>query len=123
MILLYLPREKGLLQSLIQRSSFTNSISAIITGTIYTSFRITVKSVLYIQRQIDLLLKEFADFCKAYLNDIVLEKYVISLEPKKAYIAFPKVSLLGQRVNTLGITTPDDKIRAIARLEFPRTLY
>lgn len=46
----------------------------------------------------------------------------MSLEPKKAYVAFPKVSLLGQRVDALGMTTPEDKIKAIAGLEFPRTL-
>ncbi|OQD72349.1 hypothetical protein PENPOL_c001G01859 [Penicillium polonicum] len=72
----------------------------------------------------DLLLKDFAGFCRAYLDDIVvasdtfhlhikhltlvlevLEKHSISLEPKKAYVAFPKVSLLGQRVDALGSTT------------------
>ncbi|KAJ5789125.1 uncharacterized protein N7518_006136 [Penicillium psychrosexuale] len=52
----------------------------------------------------------------------VLEKHGISLEPKKAYVPFPEVSLLGQRVDALGMTTPEDKIKAIAGLEFPRTL-
>lgn len=98
-------------------------------------------SVPYVQRQMDLLLKEFIEFCRAYLDDIVvasdtfddhlryltlildvLEKHGISLEPKKAYVAFPKVSLLGQRVDALGMTTLEDKIKAIASLEFPRTL-
>lgn len=64
-------------------------------------------SVPYVQRQMDLLLKEFVDFCRAYLDDIVvasdtfkshiehlslvlqvLERHSVSLEPKKAYIAF-----------------------------------
>ncbi|KAJ5200034.1 hypothetical protein N7491_009166 [Penicillium cf. griseofulvum] len=53
----------------------------------------------------------------------VLKKYSVSLEPKKAYVAFPEVSLLGQRVDALGITTPEDKIKAIAGLEFPYILY
>lgn len=66
-------------------------------------------SVPYVQRQMDLLLKEFVEFCRAYLDDIVaasdtfdlhiehltlvlevLEKHSVSLEPKKAYIAFPQ---------------------------------
>lgn len=46
----------------------------------------------------------------------------MSLEPKKAHVAFPKVSLLGQCVDALGMTTPEDKIKVIAGLEFPRTL-
>lgn len=63
----------------------------------------------------DLLLKEFIEFCRAYLDDIVvasdsfelhithltlvlgvLQEHRVSLESRKAYVAFPKVSLLGQ---------------------------
>jgi hypothetical protein len=29
-------------------------------------------SIPYVQRQLDLLLKDFADFCRAYLDDIVV---------------------------------------------------
>ena len=75
----------------------------------------------YVQRQMDLLLKEFIEFCRAYLDDLVaasgtfdehiehltlilgvLEEHGVSLEPKKAYVAFPEISLLGQRVDALG---------------------
>jgi hypothetical protein len=61
----------------------------------------------------DLLLKDLIDFCRAYLNDLVvasvtfdehlhhlgmvldvLERHHVSLEPSKAYVAFPEVSLL-----------------------------
>ncbi|KAJ5617240.1 hypothetical protein N7537_002354 [Penicillium hordei] len=63
---------------------------------------------------IDLLLKEFIEFYRTYLNDIivvsntfklyikyltlilnVLKKHLVSLEPKKVYVTFPKISLLG----------------------------
>ncbi|KAJ5399511.1 hypothetical protein N7465_010000 [Penicillium sp. CMV-2018d] len=80
-------------------------------------------SVPYVQRQMDLLLKDLADFCRAYCDDIVVagaREHSVSLEPKTAYLAFPKVSLLGQRVDALGMTTPEDKIKAIVGLEFPR---
>ncbi|KAF9250467.1 hypothetical protein DTO013E5_5507 [Penicillium roqueforti] len=79
-------------------------------------------SVPYVQRQMDLLLKEFVEFCRAYLDDLVtasdtfdehvehltlvldvLEKHGVALEPKKAYVAFPEVSLLGQRVDGQGV--------------------
>ena len=39
-----------------------------------------------------------------------------------AYVAFPKVSLLGRRVDALGMATPEGKIKVIAGLEFHRTL-
>ena len=79
----------------------------------------------YTSRQMDLLLKEFIEFCRAYLDDLVaasdtfddhvyhltllldvLEEHGIMLEPRKAYIAFPEVSLLGQRVDALGDDHP-----------------
>ncbi len=94
-------------------------------------------SVPYVQRQMDLLLKAFIAFCRAYVDDLVvasstfdehlehlesvlqtLQDHNVSLERKKAYIAFPEVSLLGQRVDALGMTTPEDKIKAIADLQF-----
>jgi hypothetical protein len=91
----------------------------------------------YASRQMDLLLKEFIEFCRAYLDDLVaasdtfddhvyhltllldvLEERGIMLEPRKAYIAFPEVSLLGQRVDALGMTTPQDKDQGNRRTGF-----
>lgn len=51
-----------------------------------------------------------------------LERHGIRLEPKKAYVGFPEVSLLGQRVDALGLSTPDEKLKAITSLSFPDTL-
>ena len=98
-------------------------------------------SVAYVQRQIDLILKDFFKWCRTYLDDIVvrsnslqehiyhlrrlfqrLQQYGIRLEPKKAYIGFPEVALLGQRVDALGLSTPKEKLKAIADLQFPETL-
>jgi dUTPase len=98
-------------------------------------------SVPYVQRQMDLLLKDLIDFCRAYLDDLVvasatfdehlhhlgmvldvLERHHVSLEPSKAYVAFPEVSLLGQVVDAFGMSTPEDKVKAIANLQFPVTL-
>lgn len=86
----------------------------------------------------DLILKKFAKWCKAYMDvasanlqeyitDIrrlfqCLQAYNIKLEPKKAYIGFHQVSILGQRVDALGMSTPEEKLRAIADLQFPDTL-
>ncbi|KAK4865001.1 hypothetical protein LT330_001624 [Penicillium expansum] len=98
-------------------------------------------SVAYVQRQMDLILKDFFDWCRTYLDDIVvcsrtlaeyilhlrhllqrLQDYGIRLEPKKAYLGFPEVALLGQRVDALGLSTPEEKLKAIADLQFPDTL-
>ncbi|KAJ5978363.1 hypothetical protein N7501_001705 [Penicillium viridicatum] len=39
-------------------------------------------SVPYVQRQIDLLLKDFADFCRVYLEDIVVVSDTFDLHIK-----------------------------------------
>ena len=44
----------------------------------------------------------------------------ISLSPKKSYLGYPSVSLLGQRVSGLGISTSTGRIEAILALRFPR---
>jgi hypothetical protein len=108
-------------------------------------FRVTImgfiNSVPYLQRQMDLALEEFQKFAKAYINNIVtvsemfdkhlehlslvftrLEEMNVKLEPLKAFLGFPSVQLLGQRVDALGLTTPAEKIEAILALKFPATL-
>ena len=52
---------------------------------------------------------------------LVDQDHNVPLGPRKAYIGFPEVALLGQRVDALGMTTPEEKVCAIASLEFPRT--
>ena len=46
----------------------------------------------------------------------------VCLSPKKSFLAYPSVQLLGQRVDALGLATDTDKLQAIAKLAFPRTL-
>lgn len=46
----------------------------------------------------------------------------ISLERKRSYLGYPTVTLLGQRVDGLGLTTVYEKIKATANLQFPVTL-
>ncbi|KAJ6126071.1 hypothetical protein N7471_010564 [Penicillium samsonianum] len=98
-------------------------------------------SVAYVQREMDLILKNFFQWCRTYLDAIVvcsttfddhlshlhrlfrrLQDYGIRLEPNKAYIGFPEVALLGQRVDALGLSTPKEKLKAIFDLQFPDTL-
>ena len=95
----------------------------------------------YVQRQTDKLLRPLRAFAKAYIDDIIiysktLEEHLghlrqlfelcqqkrITLSPKKSYLGYPSVMLLGQRVDSLGLSTSAEKIRAIQALKFPATL-
>ena len=109
------------------------------------SFRVPVmgyrNSPAYVQRMIDRILRPFRRFCRAYVDDIVifsssLEEHVkhlnlvfgalarmnIHLAPKKSFLGYPSVQLLGQKVDALGLATAEDKLAAITSLAFPKTL-
>ena len=95
----------------------------------------------YVQRQIDGILRPHRDFARAYVDDIVifsktLEEHLdhlhiifglldskgITLSPKKSFLGYPTVTLLGQKVDAFGLTAAKDKIDAILRLDFPYKL-
>jgi hypothetical protein len=46
----------------------------------------------------------------------------VALKPNKCYLGYPSTTLLGQRVNSLGLATDKEKIEAIRQLRFPSTL-
>ena len=94
----------------------------------------------YVQRQTDALLRLYP-FAKAYVDDIIIFSHTledhlrhlrqifdlfrqrrVSLSPTKSFIGYPSVTLLGQRVDGLGLSTSQEKIAAIAALDFPSTL-
>ena len=95
----------------------------------------------YVQRQTDLMLKDFRGFARTYIDDIVffsmslnehvehldkgfqrLSEYDVTLSPKKSFLGYPSIVLLGQIVDAFGMTTSEEKLAAIAKLSFPRTL-
>ena len=95
----------------------------------------------YVQRQTDAMLRPFKDFAKAYVDDIIvfshtLQEHIkhlgqifelfelkrVSLSPVKSFIGYPSVTLLGQKVDGLGMSTSQEKIQAITDLKFPETL-
>ncbi len=109
------------------------------------SFRVPVmgyrNSPAYVQRMIDRILRPFRKFCRAYVDDIVifsasveehvehlkqvfeaLDKMNIHLAPRKSFLGYPSVHLLGQKVDALGLATAAEKLAAIANLKFPKTL-
>ena len=95
----------------------------------------------YVQRQTDKLLRPYRSFAKAYVDDMIIfsktlvehlqhlrtifqlfQDRRISLSPTKSFLGYPTVILLGQRVDSLGLTTSEEKLAAISALAFPRTL-
>ena len=95
----------------------------------------------YVQRQTDKLLRPYQDFAKAYVDDMIafsksLPEHLrhlrtlfqlfrekrISLSPTKSFLGYPSVILLGKRVDSLGLTTSEEKLAAISALLFPATL-
>ena len=89
----------------------------------------------------DIHLKEFAEFCKVYIDDIIvasvsfkehllhldllfntLSRLNITLEPAKSYIRYLSIQLLSLHVDALGMTTLEERIKAITSIEFLITL-
>lgn len=95
----------------------------------------------YAQQQIDIILRGHEAYTKAYIYDIVIfsatlndhlahlakifqlfVQHNVTLNPQKAYLGFPSITLLGQKVNGLGLTSATEKIAAISGWKFPRNL-
>lgn len=95
----------------------------------------------YVQRQTDKILRPLRDFARAYVDDMIafsktLSQHLehlrqmftlfrqrrISLNPKKSFLGYPSVTLLGQRVDSLGLSTSEEKLAAITSLRFPKSL-
>lgn len=98
-------------------------------------------SVTYIQYQIDRVLWLYKNFAYIYVDDIViffrtLTEYLMHLnaiffmlkenniliKPIKAFLAYPTVQLLGQKVMALGLSISKEKLRVIAKLKFSSNL-
>lgn len=55
------------------------------------------------------------------LFDIFL-KYNIAIKLTKSYLNYPDIDLLGQQVNSLGLTNSDEKLKVMRLLRYPKTL-
>jgi uncharacterized membrane protein len=86
-------------------------------------------SLLYIQRFIDRLLKDYCEFCYVFIDDIVIfsntyKEYIqylysifslfskknINLSLEKSFIGYPSIELLGFYIDALGIYSIEEKI-------------
>ena len=98
-------------------------------------------SVPYVQRIMDEILREYREFARCYIDDIVifsktlddhiehldkvfalLSQIGLALEAKKSFIGYPSVRLLGRKVDAFGLSTSEDRVAAIRELAFPNTL-
>ena len=87
------------------------------------------------------MLRQYRDFARAYVDDIVVfsntleehlqhldkifalfDEYNLAIKPTKTYLGFPSVALLGQKVDSLGLSTTEEKLAAINQLIFPQSL-
>ncbi|RWA03570.1 hypothetical protein EKO27_g11536 [Xylaria grammica] len=95
----------------------------------------------YAQRFMDKLLRDYDHYCKAFIDDICIfsntaEEHAehltkmfalfksknIAINPKKSFIGYPSVELLGFQVDGLGMATSKDRLEAFRNLAFPRQL-
>ena len=89
----------------------------------------------------DRILREFQEFSWAFINDIIIfsqsiNKHLIhlwaifnlfnlmniTLKATKLFLGYLSVTLLGQKVDGLGLTTLAEKLEAISLIKFPATL-
>ena len=52
----------------------------------------------------------------------IFVKYNISISLTKTFLSYPNINLLSYKVDSLGIATPEDKLKAIRSLSYPTTL-
>ena len=94
-------------------------------------------SSVYVQRQIDRLLRQHKNYARVYVNDIVvffrikkkhekhlrvvfsmLKKNNISIKLIKTFIDYLSVSLLNQKINSLDLAIVIEKLKTIVKLRF-----
>jgi hypothetical protein len=46
----------------------------------------------------------------------------VTLSPKKTYLNYPSITLLGQKVDAFGLSTIEERIVAIKAIRFPKDL-
>ena len=109
------------------------------------SFNVAIMSYknssVYVQRQIDRILRKHRHYARAYVDDIVifsksLSKHVthfkkifvilnashISIKSAKVFIDYSTVNLLKQKINSFDLAIAKNKLRAIFKLKFSRSL-
>ncbi|RYC55608.1 hypothetical protein CHU98_g10598 [Xylaria longipes] len=95
----------------------------------------------YVQRYMDKLFRSHSQYCRCFIDDIIIfsdtfEEHIqhlhtifglfqtknIAMSPKKSFIGYPSVELLGFRVDALGLSNTKDRVQAFQQLAFPKNL-
>lgn len=100
-----------------------------------------INSIAYVARMMANILRGYEDFVAVYVDDIMvysdsfddhlahldkifarLEEYNVTLSAAKTFLGFTEVTILGQKVSSLGLTTTRERTEALTSLKFPQTL-
>lgn len=100
-----------------------------------------MNSIAYVQRQIDNILRSIKSFAQVYIDDIVtdaqffdehvkhlrklfdlLVEYNVFIVLNKVFLRYNSVNLLERRVNSLRMTTAENKLKTISSLSYSSTL-
>lgn len=95
----------------------------------------------YAQRFMDQRLRPYEDFVNAYIDDVVIYSYTakqheqhlrkvfklfeeigLALNPKKSFLGYPSVKLLGFTVDGSRIAIPESRVEAIKKIKMPTNL-
>src|SRR5436190_22052927 len=96
-----------------------------------------INSIIYVQQQLDNKFRNFQEFCRVYIDNIIiisttLKKHLkhfnkifdkfaelhISLTFSKFYIDFLNIKLLEQQVDNFNMSTSETKLEAFSSLKF-----
>ena len=100
-----------------------------------------INSAAYVQRKMDKFTRRIRKWVRVFIDDLavfsmtledhlnhlnelfaILEEYHITLNPHKTFLGFPSATVLGQRVNGFGLSTTQEKVEAVQRIQFPTYL-
>ena len=100
-----------------------------------------INSIVYVQQQLDNKFRNFWEFCRIYIDDIIIisiilkehlkyldkifSKFIelhINLTFSKFYIDFFNIKLLEQQVDSLDMSTSETKLKALSSLKFSQIL-
>ena len=95
----------------------------------------------YVQREIDNIFREFKEFCRVYIDDIIIfsktlnehiehfhkifelfDRLHISLSSTKSFLEYLTIQFLNLKVDAFDLFTLKEKLKTIASLKFFTTL-
>ena len=100
-----------------------------------------INFIVYVQRQINKILRSIKDFTHIYINNIVIDlkdllqhvvylrqlfkllmRYNITIASTKIFLNYLNINLLNRRINLFDITTIENKLKIISEIIYLATL-